>query len=347
MRAILYQIAEATGEGSSRGVPAWVVWALVGVIVLLVVFILIRDKRSRKALKNFFVWIADKIRVVRLKSQMGKKEQERSGLMTELGRTAWEKQIENPEIATDRQEITNLKKDEASLTAQIEKMDNDIQRLREKGERDDQAQKSKISEIEKEKAPLEKQHKELVGEKDKIESRIKEDEKSLEKITKSIENHKREIEKTDRDGYLSKIEKEMKRKEHKREIENLETRLPQNKERLTRSKEDRKKILKNIGDLETEIKTHDDRLDALKKEWRERQKKDEEEISGIQKNRKALGIKRIGIRKEITSLFETIGEKLDRNRIDHDDLKPVYSRIDQIDKTMKDLQEKIDRKTGK
>jgi chromosome segregation ATPase len=346
MRAMLYQIAVATEENASRGVPSWVVWILVIIIVLLMVFILIRDKRARKALKNIFSWITNKIRVARLKFRIGKKEEERSQMMIELGQVIWEKKIGHPEIEPERQEIGTLKNDESTLISQIQKLDDEIQQLKCRSEKADQDRKSRIAEIEKEKSPLENQYKELVREKDTVESRIKEDEKSSEKTIKSVENHKREIEKIDGDEYLSKIEKEMKRKEQEKEIENLKNQLPKMKERLAKSKEDQKKIDQNIDKLKEEIQKQDDRLDGLRKEWRERQKKDEDEIGNIQKNRKALSIKKIGIQKQLSALFEKLGEKINKNRIENEDLKPLYSQIDQLEKNIKELQGKMDEKPG-
>ncbi len=341
MRPIIYQIVAGSEENASRGVPVWVVWSLVVIVILLLVFILIRDKRARGGLKKFFTWIANKIRVARLKARIGKKVQERSRLMIQLGQTIWEKQIVHPEIEPEVQEIRKLKEDEATLIHEIQKLDDEIQKLKTRSEEANQDQEARISEIEKEKKPLDLRHKELVRERDSIETSIKENEKSRTKVARTIENHMRELEKVDRDEYLSKIEKDMKRKEQEKEIEALKEKQPRIQASLTKAGEEKEKIGKRIADSSIEIKKIEDRLNGLKKEYRERQTKDEEEIENLQKSRKALSIKKIGLQKQLSILFEKLGEKINQKRIESEALKAIYSSIDQLNKNIHELEQKI------
>lgn len=341
MRMIIFQVVNASESNQSRSFPVWVFWLLVFIIAVLLIFILIRDKRVRAKIRAFFSWIGSKIRMARIKSKINRKTQEKMKVIARLGQLAWDAKIDIPEIESENEEIKKLKADEALINDEIQKLDAEIEKNRTVIERYNQNQAKKISDIEVEKKPLDVEYKKLNSQKDQVEGELKENEKLKTKVARNLKHHEQEIDKIEKDTYLSKIEKEMKRKENEKAIDELKKNEIKATEKLDSLREKLENVKKKIDELRGQISKFEDKIKIYESEQQQHQKKNDEQIDNLQKSRKALNIKNIGLQKQLSVLLKKTGEKLNQNRPDRAELKEIYSQIDLIDHRIQELESKM------
>lgn len=63
---------------SKEGLPYWIFWFLLCIILLLVVFIFLRDKSLRQRLNSFFFGIKKKLMKIQLHSRIKKEKQKKN-----------------------------------------------------------------------------------------------------------------------------------------------------------------------------------------------------------------------------------------------------------------------------
>ncbi|MCK4944387.1 MAG: hypothetical protein KAS65_12465 [Candidatus Aminicenantes bacterium] len=341
MRTILFQFIPNSEPNTSPAFPMWVFWLLLAIIVVLLIFILVRDKRARGKIRAFFSWIGSKIRMARIKSKINRKTQEKMKVIARLGQLAWDNQIDLVEIGSETREIKKLKEDLVLINNDIHKLDSELEKHLTRTEAIKKDHDTGISLLEEKKKPLALHHKKLLRQIDSIGNKIKENDKLKTKLARNIRHQIQEMEKTGKDGYLSKIEKDLKLKEYEKKIEVLKQKEPRFQSIQNTAEVEKQNIRGQITELNVKIDEMESQINGLKKEFSEQNKKDEEVIENLQKNRKALSIKKIGIEKQLTVLFEKTGEKLNQNRPDRAELKEIYSRIDLIDQSIQELESKM------
>ncbi len=111
--------SQSPSPDSREGLPYWIFWLLLCVILLLVVFIFLRDKSLRQRLNSFFFSIKRKLIKIQLHSKLKKERQKKDELVKELGKRAWK-----DNIRVSQNEETNKKLDE--LEKDREKINDDI-----------------------------------------------------------------------------------------------------------------------------------------------------------------------------------------------------------------------------
>ena len=102
--------AQNAVDNADGGFPFWIFWLLVCIILLLLVFIFLRDKDLRHRLDSFFKGIKNRLRKVRLLATLKKEQQKHEDFMLELGRKAWEEDVEVPSANSLRNQLARLDK---------------------------------------------------------------------------------------------------------------------------------------------------------------------------------------------------------------------------------------------
>lgn len=342
MRMILFQVVNGLDADQPQGFPTWVFWLLAIIIAVLLIFILVRDRRARAKIGAFFSWIGSKIRTARIKSKINRKNDERAKLISRLGQQAWDNRIEVVDILPEIGEIEKLARDRVRIDDEIRKLSEEIEACQTRSDEIKKDYDRRVSGIEAEKKPFDLRHKELLRQIDSLNQKIKETEKSKVKLERDIKYQIREMEKTETDGYLSNIEKETKKREYEKNIESLRQKESEYGSIRNPLEVEMQKTNTGVIEFKSKIDEMENRINELKKDFREQHKKDEETIDNLQKKRKALNINKIAIEKQMKVLFEKSGEKLNQNRSDRKELRETYSRIDLIDQQIRDLEARLE-----
>ncbi len=326
--------------GSQEGLPYWLLWFLLCIILLLLAFIFLRDKDLRQRLNRFLFGAKKKLIRIRLQARLKMAKRKKGDLFRELGQKAWdehldihgsekistalEKLVENKashldELVEAEIKISKLKKslNEKIVKGEIKvsslktelKIHNEYlssAKVKTKSTRSLAAQKKKDAEkVTKNIHLLKKEHLNLK----KISTLNEEQQKSIERIIKQIED----AEHTHKDIDLSHKELREQLIIEEEEEKSLNEKS-QEKSKLTKKTEDENK--KELDELKKEIN-----------EWERNKVRVQEKIEKIEKR--------------TVPLFENLGILADHTRLEHKGLLLNYSQIDRNKKRISDIEQQL------
>ena len=111
--------ARAGREIAQEGLPYWIVWLLLSLIVLLVVFIFLRDRDLRGRLNEFLSGAKKRMKRAQIRLRLDRENRLRTEAMTELGRLAWRDRIPGEAYASCSAKLSLL--DEEARAKQAER----------------------------------------------------------------------------------------------------------------------------------------------------------------------------------------------------------------------------------
>ncbi len=76
-----------------EGLPYWIFWLLLCIILLLLTFIFLRDKDLRQRLSSFLSGAKRKFKKLRLQAKLSREKRTKIDLLKKLGKKAWEEDI--------------------------------------------------------------------------------------------------------------------------------------------------------------------------------------------------------------------------------------------------------------
>ena len=113
MKAFIDNLLSSLQEPSQiarEGLPFWIFWLLLCVILLLVTFIFLRDKDLRQRVNAFFFGARRRFERLRLQVKIKKENQNKRDLFKELGNKTWEAGISHQQTGKISAEINALEK---------------------------------------------------------------------------------------------------------------------------------------------------------------------------------------------------------------------------------------------
>jgi chromosome segregation protein len=319
----------------------WVFWLLIIVIIFLLVVILFRDKGIRGAIKNFFLRLKKKIHVARIKSKINKENEKKIELLRNLGEETWLKRVDVGFALEEMNKVGNLTTEKNSTAAEIEKLNGEIETHTKSLDEFLKKQEALMKEQEEKLAPLEKELSSVKKELHDWEKDVNEKEKLITKIEKKIAANREKIAEIEKDADLSKIEKQQNREEIEKTIKELESSRAQVQQELDPLRREQPGKTNKPGEIEPRVREFEERIKALKEEKKAEEKRVEEIIAGFRSKRNNQVARQTQHQKELDSLFEKIGEKVDRNRVENSDLAAIYAQIDNQNKIIADLEKQI------
>jgi len=140
-----------------EGLPYWLFWFLLCIILLLVAFIFLRDKQLRVRLSSFLAGARRRSLLFRLKFQLKKESQKRGTLLRKLGEKAWDEDIPVQGSEFIRTELARLfeKRNAGQMEwkkafAELEKLHQELQasiRLHGEKSKEKRTEKSPVDEL--------------------------------------------------------------------------------------------------------------------------------------------------------------------------------------------------------
>jgi len=320
---------------------SWVFWLLIFIIVFLVAVILIRDKGIREAVKNLFLRLKKKIRMARIKSKINKENEKKVEILRNLGEEAWKKGIVADLAFEEKGKVDELTAEKKRTETEIEKRNAEIDTQKKALDAFTKKQETLIKEQEEKLEPLEKEFSRVKKELHDWEKDANEKERQIAKLEKKIAAYRQKIEENENDADLSKIEKQQNREEIEKtigELENNRSQVQQEAESLRSAQPEK---AKKTADLEPRIKEFEERIKTLKEKKKTEEKRLEETIDASRSNRNRQVGQQSELQKKLDSLFEKIGERINKKRVESHDLAALYTQIDNQNKIIKDLEKQI------
>ncbi len=321
--------------------PKWVFWVLIIIVLFLSAVILSRDKGIRQGIKNIFARLKKKIRVARIKAKINRENEKMRDLLKNLGQETWSKGIAVGGVEEEVQEAKTLQDEKAKMESEIGSLNSEIEKNRKSWEEFNKKQNGFIKDHEKKREPLAAEFNKLKKSLDEWEKELHEKEKLKSRIEKKLSGNQKKIEEIESDEYLSKIEKKEKRTELENAIKELEINL-RNLGNEHRSLNERgPQIRSKLGEIEPKVRELDGRIKSLKDEQKSEEKRVDEIIADQRKRRNTLiGQKTLTINR-LDALFEKIGKKVNRSRVENTALSGLYAQIDSLNKVIRELESQL------
>ena len=331
---------QQTDRASAMNIPVWVFWLLIGLIGVLAILFLIRDKALRSGLKKMFLSAKRKVKKAQVDSRIKKETKEKEKALAELGHKAWSIGVKPVKADEVIKNIESIEERQSGFLKESAAFDSEIKKLQDTHETYKKAQEEKIKEQEEQRNP----HVEYL-------SQIKEDIKHAEADSSHLEKEIRTAEKvkTEAEKDIAKIEenselsseiKQIKIEELKSRIfetskkkESLDVKLPSIQEQKT-------KLLQQKTDEEAKIKELDKFISTYQEEIKERHKTLEKETRELHKKKDVVSDKNKEIEENKKPLFAVLGKSLYEQKVKSPELTEIYTQIEAIDHAVKENEEK-------
>jgi hypothetical protein len=118
---ILFVAASPPGAEIAReGLPTWIFYLLLSLILLLVVFIFLRDRDLRERLDAFFSGAKKRVQRARLRNRLRREKRRRTETLAELGRKAWAARLPGEAYESFHANLALLEKDGSAKQAELQ-----------------------------------------------------------------------------------------------------------------------------------------------------------------------------------------------------------------------------------
>jgi len=324
-----------------EGMRFWVLWLLLSIILLLVFFIFLREKRLRQRLNLFFSRAKRRFIKSRLQARLKKENLKKAELIRELGKETRKQGISVEESKDTDAELKTLEDNMNTSQEEMKEMGFQIEMFNNQLEETSKKHEGQIKEKEVEIEPyIEKltktKEKEKLVELDLIKKQndIEEGEKKL----KAAGKEAKEIEKN---AELSEEEKRTQGKEAEEKIRNLEKEKEKTQNELEDLREERPALEKEIKNLHRRINDCERTMKQIEKDKKEQTRKFQKEIKELRKSKQKVQKKIDEIAQQKEPLFESLGKIIDEVRVQHNKLAIFYSQIDRTNRNIQEIEANI------
>jgi chromosome segregation ATPase len=315
-------------EGSREGLPYWIFWLLLCIIILLLAFIFLRNKDMRRRLDSFFSGIKKNLIKIRLHSILKRENRKQENFILEIGQKCWEEGIE---ISTGEAVLSKLASMEETLSAkrsEQKESEKNIQDLKKNLEKIQKKHDINQTQLETDKNSIYQRLIKIRGKDNEISLQIIQHQKSREATVKKINATNKKVYELNNSKDLSaektNAEKEESTKKIKclaKDIKEIDQAIDEQIKKKTKLEKEAEKQKDKKSEYNQQIKSINEknkheirRFHKEVKEWEKTRYKVTEKILEIDKNKKPL--------------YQNLGRLANDKRIDHKELAILYSKID-------------------
>ncbi len=127
-----------TAEGIAKeGLPYWILWLLLCIILLLMTFIFLRDKDLRQRINIFFLGAKRRVKRTHLQMRLNRAKRRRSDLLREVGEKVWAAKLAVPrtsplvhEIETWERQQSNRQEELKTIMERVMTLQRDLEESR-------------------------------------------------------------------------------------------------------------------------------------------------------------------------------------------------------------------------
>lgn len=336
----IFQAQPALEAG--EGLPFWLLWFLLFVIILLVAFIFLRDKDLRRRLSSFLSGARRHMLRLRLQVKLKKEKQKKTALWRELGKMAWNEDFRAPCIEGECARLTALEDEIGRHQKTWHDVYSRIEVLGKEHEAALQRFRALVAEQEESRRPHQEEMAALAGRKreilDALESALREAE-SAEAQLKAAEADVRAAEDGPRPAPAERASRADKARD---KAAALADRARELRERVPRLQEERYRLERRLEEVEGRIRVFNSAIRRIDEEYRERLEARGKEIREWQKAKEHVQDKIVGVKRLMEPLFENVGRILDEARIDHEDMAVLYFQIDGVDRAISEIETRLE-----
>lgn len=298
-------------DTAREGLPFWIFWLLLSIILLLLFFIFLRDKDLRRRLSAFLSGAKRTMLRLRLQAKLKKEKEKKSELWKELGRKAWSEDIQVEGTVEVCRKLKVLEEEKSARQVEWQEIYSRIEALGKQYENVRKTQQEAIRAEEAFKKPFKDKMAELKG-------REKEHKKQRSQAEKEIRDA----------GAGSKA---------------AGPTVDEIKSRLAGIGEEEARLEKEKAAAQAELDTRDRKIHEMELKHSEENLIIEKEIREWEKKKDTVEQQITELKKTSEPLYESLGKTLDESRIEHKELAPCYFQIDGVNRAIQDLKTRIEK----
>ncbi|HMA55074.1 MAG TPA: hypothetical protein VKT17_11450, partial [Acidobacteriota bacterium] len=304
--------------GAAEGLPFWLLWFLLCVILLLVAFIFLRDKDLRRRISAFLSGARRHMIRLRIQARLKKEQERKAALWRELGKQAWDQDVQESCIAEECAKLSVLDRE----IGHHQKTWHDVfSRIEVLGREHDAALKrfqELVAGQEESRRPHQEEMLALANKKREIlealESSLREAE-SAEAQLATVEKDIRQLEAAARPSGSDRAARLDRAREKAASLTGLVTAL---REKTPRLQDERYQLDRRIEEAEARVRVFNAAIKRIEEEYRERLQAREKEIREWQRAKERIQDKIVDVKRLMSPLFENVGRILDASRIDRE-----------------------------
>jgi len=337
MTLLLSPLQAQVSAEAARGLPFWMLWLFLCVILFLVVFIFLRDKDLRRRISSFLSGARRHMIRLRLQVKLKKEKEKKAALWRELGKLAWNEDVQASCIDEDCGKLAGLEEEIGRLRKTWHDVYSRIEIL---GREHDAALKrfrDLVAEQEEGRRPHQEEMLALANRKnevlDALEASLREAEAAEAQI-KAVEKEVRRAEENPKMSEADRTARVAGAREKAASLANLVRAL---REKSPLLQEERYRLDHKLEGIESQVRIFNAAIHRIEEEYRERLQAREKEIREWQKTKERVQDKIVDVKRLMEPLFENVGLILDGARVPNEDFAVIYFQIDGVDKTIADL----------
>ena len=287
---------------AAEGLPFWLLWVLLCVILLLVAFIFLRDKDLRRRLSAFLSGARRHMTRLRIQAKLRKQRDRKAALWRELGRVAWTEDVRDACIEEHCGRLASL---DGEIVRHQKTWHDVFSRIEALGREHDAAlrrYRALVAEQEEARRPHQEEMVLLAGKKKEV----------LDALEAALRGPggRRPAPEGDKAALLQ---------------------------------DERYRLDRRLEEAEARVRVFNEAIRRIEEEYRERLRAHEREIREWQKAKERVQDKIVDTKRLMEPIFESAGRVLDGVRLDHKDLDVVYFEIDAVDRTVAELEARLER----
>jgi chromosome segregation ATPase len=327
---------------AGEGLPFWMLWLLLCVIILLIAFIFLRDKDLRRRVSAFLSGARRHMTRLRIQAKLKREKEKKSALWRELGKQAWNEDIQADCISDQCAKLAGLDTD----IGRHQKTWHDVySRIEVLGREHDAAVRrfrELIAEQEEARRPHQEEMVALAGQKNEVLEALETALREAETAKAQLAAAEADVRQIETNARLAEDDREARLAKARAKADGLAALVKDLRERTPRLQEERYRLDRRLEEVEGRVRVFNTAIQRIEEEYRDRLQAREREIREWQKAKERIQDKIVDVKRLMEPIFESVGRILDEARYDHEDLAVLYFQIDGVNRTIADLESRLE-----
>ncbi len=334
---------QEAGPAAGRELPFWLFWFLLCVILLLVVFIVLRDKDLRRRMSSFLSGARRKMLRLRLQAKIRKQEAKRIDLLREIGEKAWDLDLRDEKSEPVRAQLEEIDKKTHreqmkwhELITEIERLNGRLQEIRRTFE-------ESLHRREEERKPFIDEMSGLLTRKEKLMESFSQMKDELEAARTEAGSLEKEVQAVRKDPDMPSAKKTEKIEKIGEASASLGRWIKDTQGKIVLLEEEQARIGEAQKKLQSRIDFINEDIRRLDEGYRDETKALEDDIRGKEAERRRVEKTIIGLKESKVPLFESLGKAVEDSRPPNDELEILFLGIDGVKGAVRDLKAQIEK----
>lgn|GEM_PF-366638 len=335
------QASQASPE-LAKGLPFWLFWFLVCVILLLLALIFLRDKNLRRRLSSFLSGARRRMLRLRLLAKLRRETEKKAALWKDLGKKAWSEDVTAACVADDCRRLAEFEEEKRTHQMTWHEIYSRIEALSREHEEASGRFRALIKEQEDGRRPFEEERRSLGVRKSEILDAIGGAAWEIDSAESQIKALDREACAVEDNSKLAEIEKAERLNRIQEKAALLSDRIKTLHAKVPLLHEERQDLERRQTETEARIEVFNERIREVEAEQKSANRRHERELQEWLKSKERAQDRIVEIQRLMDPIFSSMGKALDESRIHVNDLPAVYFQIDAVNKAIRELEIRIE-----